>query len=311
MENVVFVPAVACGEWLGDVLPGCSPAELPVAGRRLIDYEIDAAKRFGTVLAEVLDWRYSETLFAEYSDIMRTGCALFYVRGDGQPPRGLNDLKGYPSPLTQNPPDNLVVVWGACLPCHELGSSTLAPVPDEECGSTPPGIYRLVSGRWMRVSPHGIVISDVRSWHAANMSLLDDPGLFTLPGYSAEKDVHLGRNVVMEYGVDAKSPVLLQDNSWCARNVRLDGEVIVGCRSYVGEGARLSRTVVCDDTFVGAGLDLQDKIVAGGRIIDAETGAWIDVSDGGVARSIHEKPWLGWLSSLWGLLKGRSTGRRR
>ena len=57
-------------------------------------------------------------------------------------------------------------------------------------------------------------------------------------------------------------PVLLQDNTWLARNVRLDGEVIIDSGSYVSEGARLHRTVVCRDTFIGAGLDLDGKVYA-------------------------------------------------
>jgi hypothetical protein len=314
MENVVFVPSTPDSEWVCDVLPGTSPAELPVAGRRFIDYELEAARRFDIVLIEVLDWLYSDTLRNEYSDLTRTGCALFYNRGEGPQPKGLNALKGYPSPLTQNMPDNLIVLWGLCLPCHMPGYSRLEPLPPEECETTPPGIYRWVSGKWMRVLPQGFVARDVRSWFTLNMGVLNDPGEFTLPGYSAEKGVYLGRSVVLEHGTDVKAPVLLQDNSWCARNVRIDGNVIVGCRSYVGEGARLERTVVCDDTYIGPGLELTGKIVAGRRIIDPSSGVWTDIEDPGVARSIRSiedfSP-FGWLRSLWRFLQGRSKGRRR
>ena len=49
------------------------------------------------------------------------------------------------------------------------------------------------------------------------------------------------------------------------RAQKFDGEVIVDSGSYISEGARLRRTVVCRDTFIGQGLDLDGKIVVGRR----------------------------------------------
>ena len=37
MDNVLFVPSTKELEWVQEVLPGTSPAGLPVAGRRMID----------------------------------------------------------------------------------------------------------------------------------------------------------------------------------------------------------------------------------------------------------------------------------
>ena len=310
MTNALFVPTVRDTDWVGELLPGVSPAALPLAGRRFIDYEIQCAHRFDVVLAEVLDWAFSDALLRDYSDLTRTGCAVLYCRGEGPRPRGLDDIVGISSPLTQNIEDGLTVVWGLCLPCHAPGAASLEPLPAEECAETPPGLYRRDGGRWMRVVPNGYVVRDARSWLAANLGILNEPALFTLPGYSAEKDVYLGSNVILEHGTEAKSPVLLQDNAWCARNVRLDGNVIVGSRAFVSEGARLERTVVADDTFVGAGLDLYGKIVVGRRVIDAETGAYIDIEEPGVVRSIGGSSAGKWLSAAWRFLQGRSKGRR-
>jgi len=160
----------------------------------------------------------------------------------------------------------------------------------------------------MRVLPHGLIVRSVKAWHALNFSVLHNPGSFTLPGYSSERDAYVGRNVVLELGTSVKPPVLLQNNTWCARNVVLDGDVIVDSGSYVSEGARLKRTVVCRDTFIGAGLDFDGKIVAGSRVIDAETGTWVDLEEPGLARRIPTG--LGWLRTVWRFLRGRSYGRR-
>lgn len=308
MVNVVFIPATRETAWVDEILPGTSPAELPVAGRRIIDYAIERAQKFGTMFTEILDWRFSERLADDFADMTRTGSPIFYLKGEGELPKGLADLEGYSSPLTANIADDLVVVWGIALSMHAEEEVALEPVSEADCAETPAGVYRRKEGRWMRVVPHGLVIRNLKAWHELNFIVLRHPEEFTVPGYSSERHVHIGRNVVIEHGTEVKPPVLLQDNTWFARNVRLEGEVIVDSGSYISEGARLRRTVVCRDTFIGAGLDLSGKIVVGRRVIDASTGTWVDLEEPGLARRIPTG--LGWVRSMWRFLRGRSYGRR-
>lgn len=309
MKNAIFIPSLPHVEWLADVMPGISPAELPLAGRRFIDYALEAAIRFGVVMAEILDWRWSERLHGEFSDLTRSQIPIFYQKGEGEPPRGLRDLSSQSSPLTANMEDGYVAVWGLALPSHNSDDATLEPLTDAELEETPVGTYRLSQGRWMRVVPRGFVVKNVQTWFGLNMIMLKNPYGFTLPGYSAEDGVHIGSNVVMEKGTEAKPPVIVGDNSWCARNVAIDGKVIIGNGAVVAEGARLNRTIVCDDTFVGQGLDLSNKIVCGSRIIDGLTGVWTDVEDAGIARHIAPSS-FGWLGKIWRFLAGTSMGRR-
>ena len=308
MVNVVFIPATRETEWVDELLPGTSPAELPVAGRRVIDYAIERAQKFGAMFTEILDWRFSQRLADDFADMTRTGAPIFYLRGEGELPKGLAGIEGYSSPLTANIADDLVVVWGIALSMHAEEEMSMEPVSEAECVETPAGIYRRSGGRWMRLVPHGLVVRNVKAWHELNFVVLSHPEEFTVPGYSSERDVHIGRSVVIEHGTEVKPPVLLQDNTWFARNVQLEGEVIVDSGSYISEGARLRRTVVCRDTFIGAGLELIGKIVVGRRVIDAGTGTWVDVEEPGLARRIPTG--LGWVRSMWRFLRGRSYGRR-
>ena len=308
MDSVVFVPSVASTEWLSGLFPDYSLAELPVAGRRIVDYVLEVAQKSGAMLVEVLDWHYTKRLEEYFNDPTRTGSAVFYSRAEGNLPRGLDDLAGQPSsPLTQSLSDGLVVVWGPCLALklEECGAEEVSAADRAE---TPLGVYRRAGGGWERLKAPTRQVDSLRSWHRMNFEVLHDPGEFTLPGYSAESGVYLGRNVIIEHGSEVKAPVLLNDNTWFARNVRLEGDVIVGSGSFVSEGARLSRTVVGENTFIGPGLELEDKIVIGQRVIDVETGAWVDIEEPGVARRLGAVG--GVLRSLWHFLRGRSYGRR-
>lgn len=305
--SILFVPSVRDSQWVPRLLPGYSPAELPIAGRRIIDFELEHAVKSGAVLTGVLDWHYSESLAREFRNPEEKGYSVFYDRWNGDMPRGLDDLAKKSSPLTGDISDGLVVIWGICLSAHIPENESLQELTPQETADTPMGVYRRVGGRWMRVRPYGTAIRNVKTWHRVNLAVLHAPGIFTLPCYSAEENVHLGRNVVLEQGVEVKSPVLLSDNTWFARNVRLDGNVIVFSGSFVGEGARLRRTIVGRDTYIGTGLDLEQKIVIGRRIIDVETGAWLDMEEPGLARDIGGG--FGWLKAIWRFLRGRSYGR--
>ena len=309
MDSLLFVPLVEDSKWVLDILPSTSVAELPVAGRRFVDYGLEIAQKAGGTLLEVLDWSWSERLSEEFSNPTCTGNALFYEKGKGPLPRGLDGLGGMDTPLTQSIADGLVVVWGLCLPL-DVGPVEAEPVSAADCADTPSGLYRREGGGWTRLKMPTFTVHDVKGWHELNFIVLHAPGSFTLPGYSAEQDVHLGRNVVLEHGVDVKPPVLLQNNVWCARNVHFAGDVIVCSGTFIAEGTTLRRTVVCGNTYIGTELDLDGKIVVGNRIIDAETGVWTDVEDEGIARRIRRVSGLGWLRALWSFLLGRSRGRR-
>jgi len=309
MDNMILVPSVAGTEWFNNIFPDRSIAEIPVAGRRWVDYAVECAQHFDISFIEVLDWRFSPPLAEHFGDFTRIGRPVFYMKREGTLPSGLDDLYGLDTPLTQNIEDGLVVVWGPCLCGHSPREMALQPVNDADCANTPPGVYRRIGGRWMRTTPHGLVIRNTKSWLRMNIAVLNSPDLFTLPGYSADKGVHIGRNVVMEYGTKIIGSALLNNNCWCARNVEIDHDVIVGSGSFVGEGTHLSRTVICDNTYVGTDLELIDKIVIGPRIFDAVSGAWIDVEEAGLAQHIEE---FGWhpFRKLWKFLQGASHGRR-
>ena len=306
--SILFVPSVRQTDWLLELFPERSSAEMPIAGRRIIDYQVEHALESGVAIVEIIDWHYSESVSRSFRDPERTGYSVTYRKGDGEMPRGLRDIVGIATPLTYDPPDGLYVVWGPCLCGHGPDDVRTEPVSEADLADTPMGIYRWTGGRWMRIKPGGVAIHGLKSWHLTNFAVLRAPGRFTLPCYSAEEGVHLGRNVVLEHGTSVVPPVLLQSNTWCARNVRLEGNVIVGTGSYVGEGARLGRTVVGSNTYVGTGLDLRDKIVIGNRVIDPETGAWTDIEEPGVARDIGGG--FGWFKSVLDFFRGRSHGRR-
>lgn len=309
MDRVLFVPSVAQNEWLHEILPEVSPLMLPVAGRHFFDYAMEAAQKSGFRLAGTLDWQDDQNA-EDLAPTANDGLPCIRKRCTGPLPRGLNDLDRIASPFTGPVLDGLVVVWGLCLTGHMPKTLKMEPIPPAAYAETPPGIYCREGGHWMCMRPQGLSIRNVHGWYRMNFAILDNADLFTLPGYSSEANVHIGRNVGLERGVKVVPPVIIQSNTWCARNVQLDGNVIIGTGSFVGEGAHLERSIVGENTYVGAGLDLVDKIVIGRRIIDGITGTWVDMDEPGVAHGIGGVGYFGWLRPFLRFLYGTSRGRR-
>ena len=304
----IIVPTVPASAWASAALPGTSVAALPVAGRLFIDYALDGARLFGITMVQLQDWSYSEELAGRFVEPRDGYTTVFYQKGEGQPPRGLAEIGGVSGPFTEYLTDGTVCDWGLCLPMHAPGESRLEPLSEAETKETPPGIYRYAEGRWMRVLPEGFVVRDTASWLGLSLALLRGEGHYALPGYSAEKGISLCRNVVLELGTEVAPPALFLDDCRCARNVRIDGGVSIGRDSFVGEGTRLKNTMVCDETMVGEGLELEDKIIVGRRVIDAPTGTWVDIDEPGVVRRVRYAP--GWLRAIGNFLAGTSRGRR-
>ena len=268
MKGVIVIPAAPTTEWARELFPGSSPAELPLAGRRAIDYVIEESAAKGFDIVEILDYAPSYALEASFSDPSLLTISVFYVRGEGEVPNSLEDLRKVSSPLTQSlDTSEITLMWGL-----EIGGKKL---------------------------------DSIKAWHEANFEILSKPNRYTLPSYSSKDGVNLGCNVAIERGSRISPPALVCDNAWLARHVQLEGNVIIGSGAFVGEGVKLKNTVVFPGTYVGDGLVLEDKIVAGSRIIDPKSLAWTDVEDPGVARMI-EGTKTNIFKSIWRFFAGRS-----
>ena len=94
MDSVVFVPSVASTEWLSGLFQDYSLAELPVAGRRIVDYVLEVAQKSGAMLVEVLDWHYTKRLEDYFNDPTRCKTQnglrmeIKFARTTAEPDRG-------------------------------------------------------------------------------------------------------------------------------------------------------------------------------------------------------------------------------
>ena len=126
-------------------------------------------------------------------------------------------------------------------------------------------------------------VDSVREYYDLNMRLVRGEVVrYLSPGYYAADGSYVGYNVVFPPAAKAQPPLMMGNDCRLAPLSRVGPDVVMGSRVVVDSQSTLTRCVVLDGTYVGRGLEVDGKIVAGRRLVDPESGASIDVVD----------PWL-------------------
>ena len=266
-------------EWVWEILPGKSPAEMPIVGKSWARHAVD--------LCSLL----------KVSDIYITDC-FFYPElterlGDGS--FWSTKLHHLPSTDVLNPDrlfeqhegkipadDDLLIFWGQVLPdlpdidrlFDEL--QPVEPAPDE---ALPSGIYLRKDGKLRRCVCPLHRMDSPQSYFDLNMRMLNHPGIYNLPGFSEGKDFCIGANVVTLFGCTLKPPLVIQDHSALGRSTVLEGDVIIGSNVLIDDFTHLRRAVIFNNTYIGRHMQIEDKIVAERMVIDIKTGAHVEMSD--------------------------------
>lgn len=245
--KVVIIPYAerrAC-EWAGVYFPGRSLASLPVCGKPILEYQLDACATDGATDVLVLDWGYDPALARRLGDGSRWGLRLVYTGTDS-----VTSLK------------------------EQLA---------RHAGFMADGEVTFV----LENAVGGHLIDSLKAYFDANLAILSDPGGLVLPGYSAEAGVYAGMNVVLKPGVEVRAPVVLGDNVRLERGVRVSDGVSLGAGVVVDRGTRLARAVVFPGTYIGKGMEIVGKIVAGRRVVDPATGAFVDLTEAGLSADLR------------------------
>jgi len=94
-----------------------------------------------------------------------------------------------------------------------------------------------------------------------------------------EAGVLTGMNDVIMPNVEIAPPVLLGDNVLLQRGCKLTGDVIIGQNVIVDQDCHLKSCIIFDNSFIGEGMELVNKIISSQRIIDPYTAAYILIED--------------------------------
>lgn len=103
---------------------------------------------------------------------------------------------------------------------------------------------------------------------------------YVMPGYGVEKGVLIGRNVEISKNVQIKLPVLIGDNVKLLGNAVIGPNVSISNNVIIDSGTQISQSIIFSDSYIGQGLLIDRKIVAGEQVISPAEGTSILIKDG-------------------------------
>lgn len=277
MKACLYIGAEG-SEWVLKLLPNLSPGELPVAGKSWCRHAIDICSQLGVNDVYIADNFMHDELAHQLGkgefwtlnlDVRRCGeCAV--------PSQLLEEI-----PELADNSEDLLIFWGTVLPdIREVGEllENLRPV-ETGLEHLPPGIWLRRGGQLYGCACPLLRIDSLKHYFDLNFRMLDAPGIYTLPGYSGQPGVNLGRNVIIMPHCSIQPPVIIQDDCSLGRSLSLKGGVIIGHETLIDDSSEIEHSIILNGTYIGKNLFIRDKIVAGSRVIDIANGEFVDIDD--------------------------------
>lgn len=292
--NALLFPYAEEKPIFDELFPGKSIYALPLVGKMIAEYWLDLCSMLRIETVAIEDYTFDRECRNTLGNGENWSLSLRYA---GAPLcRDLSRIRESHSAFLGSGPT--LVAFGAVLPDIEKPERLLLDRrPAEAAGCTDEGLYLWENDRFFNLPVPLHRFGTPQSYFELNFHLLNDPGIYVLPGYSAEAGVYTGMNVVIMPECSIAPPVMLCDNVRLHRRCRLSGGVIVGGDVVVDRGTELKHAVIMDHTFIGMEMEIENKIVASGRVIDPFSGAYVDHADGLTMdiRRYNRVDWLrGW-----------------
>ncbi len=111
---------------------------------------------------------------------------------------------------------------------------------------------------------------------------------YVLPGYGGEPGCAIGRNVVISKSVEIRKPASIGDNVQLLPGTVIGPSAIIGSNVIIDKESKVARSIVLDNTYLGEGLEVNDRIASGNLLIEPQSGASIAMEDPHLLSSIRQ-----------------------
>ena len=291
MKHLLINPYSQKQEWCKDYFPDRSLGMMPVGGRCAAEYFIDLALRCQAESLLLLGPTYNEHLAEHLYEYQHGELKLDYRRGGGHDT--VRHLLEVYAPECGN---DCLILHGMLMPkAHTLEELQASFVPCTDEGSED-GIYYWKDGELLKSNIEFYLIDSLASYFEVNFQVLNDD-FYNLPGYTTMDHIHTGTNVVMKQNCNLQGPLVLGDNTFIETE-SVVSDAIIGERSLVDKACVVTHSIIFDRTYTAGNLEIKNKIVTPGRIIDPYTGGVLERNSFGYAFSPIQNR-SAWILRLW------------
>lgn len=261
-----------------EFFPDLGPGELPVAGKPLCRHLVDLCGTLKVSEVFLLDRFLNPRLADDLGSGAYWSLQLHYLNSERI--SSLRQLLQIRKKFTEKDEDALLI-WGLFLPDIRNTEELFRPLdetdPDRE--DPEPGVYLYKAGKYYRSGVPILKCDTLKRYFDINFHLLQNPGVYSLPGYSSQHGYGVGRNVAIMPRSDVQTPVLIQDNVLISRGVSIKDGAIIGQFAVIDENTKISRSIIMNNTYIGRSMVIREKIVNGRRVLDPESDSYVDLDD--------------------------------
>ena len=269
MKHLLINPYSQAQEWCKEYFPDRSLGMMPVAGRCAAEYFIDLALRCQAGSMLLLGPAYNEHLAEHLYQYQHGELTLDYRKGGGE-----FTVRQLLEKYSKECGEDCLILHGMLMPkAYTLEEIEQSFVPCEDDGADD-GIYYYKDGVLLKSRIEFYLIDSLKSYFEVNFEVLNDD-FYNLPGYSIQENIHTGTNVVMKSDCQLAGPLVLGDNTFIESKSSIVNSIL-GERSLVDKASTLERAIIFDRTYVAGKLEIKNKIVTPGRIIDPFTGGVLE-----------------------------------
>ena len=269
MKHLLINPYSQAQEWCKEYFPDRSLGMMPVAGRCAAEYFIDLALRCQAGSMLLLGPAYNEHLAEHLYQYQHGELTLDYRKGGGE-----FTVRQLLEKYSKECGEDCLILHGMLMPkAYTLEEIEQSFVPCEDDGADD-GIYYYKDGVLLKSRIEFYLIDSLKSYFEVNFEVLNDD-FYNLPGYSMQGNIHTGTNVVMKSDCQLAGPLVLGDNTFIESKSSIVNSIL-GERSLVDKASTLERAIIFDRTYVAGKLEIKNKIVTPGRIIDPFTGGVLE-----------------------------------
>ena len=291
MKHLLINPYSQKQEWCKDYFPDRSLGMMPVGGRCAAEYFIDLALRCQAESLLLLGPTYNEHLAEHLYEYQHGELKLDYRKGGGH-----DTVRHLLEVYAPECGEDCLILHGMLMPkAHTLDELQQSFVPCDDDGSAD-GIYYWKDGILLKSNIEFYHIESLASYFEVNFQVLNDD-FYNLPGYTTMDNIHTGTNVVMKQNCNLQGPLVLGDNTFIETE-SVVSDAIIGERSLVDKACVVTHSIIFDRTYTAGNLEIKNKIVTPGRIIDPYTGGVLERNSFGYAFSPIQNR-SAWILRLW------------
>ena len=291
MKHLLVNPYSQAQEWCKDYFPDRSLGIMPVGGRCAAEYFIDLALRCSAESLLLLGPTYNEHLAEHLYEYQHGELVLDYRKGGGN-----DTVRHLLEMYSKECGDDCLILHGMLMPqAHTPEELQNSFVPCSDDGAED-GIYYYKDGVLLKSNIKFYHIDSLESYFEVNFQVLNDD-FYNLPGYNITDGIHTGTNVVIKNDCELTGPLVLGDNTFIETQTRIN-TAIVGERALVDKGCVVERSIIFDRTYTAGNLEIKNKIVTPGRIIDPYTGGVLERNSFSYAFSPIQNR-SAWILRLW------------